>query len=159
MIQPLIEERISKSYDFVTVKLLVVSGYPFESGIHSEVIAIGTEDTTCQELSNSPYLTASGTGGFLQNEILVCGAVDGGFRNLCWILGQDKNITMEHGRRATSGIIYTDKVSILIPYSSIIKSGKDFRFLFVARSESTRGVSHTTCLCFPALGNRWLCFF
>ena len=59
-----------------------------------------------------------GTGGFLQNEVLVCGSTvaNEGYRNICWILGQNKNITMEHGREGgPSSIIFNDKVSILIP--------------------------------------------
>ena len=104
--------------DFVTAKLLVVTGWPYENGIHSEVIDLEHEGSTCQDLANAPYDMIDGTGGLVQNEVMICG----GYRNYyngsgqayfnkCWMFGQDKNISMEYERQHASSIVLNDRVS------------------------------------------------
>ena len=106
------------NFVIATAKLLVVTGYPYENGIHSEVIDLEHEDLTCQELANAPYQMDDGTGGFVQNDVMICGGYDGNdhppdypILNKCWILGQNKSISMEYERDRPSGTVINDRVS------------------------------------------------
>ena len=103
---------------FFNPKLLVVTGWPYENGIHSEVIDLEHEGSTCQDLANAPYDMGFGTGSFIQKEVMICGGFrdyyDGSgstYFNKCWILGQDKNITMKYERADASSIVINDRVS------------------------------------------------
>ena len=94
------------------------------NGIHSEVIAIGTEHitseyTTCQELPNAPYEVLGGTGGFIgrDREVIICGGTnmngDEKYKE-CWSINKDMTITMYYDRVRASGIVIHDTVSNLI---------------------------------------------
>ena len=92
---------------------MVVTGTPYEIGIHSQVIDLEDEDISCEELTKSPYGLHGGTGGFVQNKVLVCGGYESeNLFNKCWILNAEQTIiTMEYARYGTSSIIINDKVS------------------------------------------------
>ena len=96
-----------------SAKLLVVTGFPYENGSHAEVIDLENEDSICQELSNAPYEMDGGTGGFLQNEVLICGGFsDNHPLNKCWMLNQNRTISMKYERRWASSIVINNKVSM-----------------------------------------------
>ena len=94
---------------------MVVTGYPFPNGIHSEVIVLENDNTTCQELTGL-YEMAAGTGGFVQNEIMICGGNYVFWETLdnCWLLGQNKTILLDYERLDSASIVINNKVSNLI---------------------------------------------
>ena len=110
---------IFNTLHFITVKLLVLNGFPTENGIHLEVIDIHNEDLTCADMSNAPYEMDEGTGGLIENYenyILVCGGWEPneGDSNKCWYayinppslnVGQKQALTMEYKRNFASSII------------------------------------------------------
>ena len=115
-------------FAFFTAKLLVASGGggAIRNGIHSEVIAIGTEHitpeyTTCQELPRANYEVLGGTGGFIHDadEVLFCGGTNM-YRNEifkeCWFLNKDTTINMYYARKDASGIVIDNKVINLISF-------------------------------------------
>ena len=105
----------------ITDKVLVTTG----DGLHgevSEIISVGNMDITCQNFPNGPTDIVSSTGGFVQNEVLICGGYHSSslkYDPNCWILGQSETIEMAHGRAYSYGIVLNDKVSNLITYVHI----------------------------------------
>ena len=100
----------------VTDKVLVATGIGTEGTQEpNEIISVGNMDNTCQKFPTQyNRFIKSATGGFIQNEVLVCG---GAFEDveLCWILGrQRKPIKMAHGRAYSAGIVIDDEVSNFI---------------------------------------------
>ena len=100
----------------VTDKVLVATG--LRTGglpVPNEIISVGNMDNTCQKIpSLHNSFIKSATGGFIQNEVLICG---GAFEDseLCWILGKErKPIKMAHGRAYSAGIVIDDEVSNFI---------------------------------------------
>ena len=115
---------ICTSLDFFVAQFLVLTGFPLETGVHSEVIDIQNEDLSCTDMTNAPYEIYGGTGGFIENYkkyesdynnvwyyILHCGGRDS---NKCWSMGltpstlnigQKQEITMEYKRNYVSSII------------------------------------------------------
>ena len=105
------------SRHLITDKVLVTTG----DGLHgevSEIISVGNMDVTCQNFPNGPSDITSATGGFVQNEVLICGGHHRSnyYDPTCWILGQSKTIEMAHGRAYSYGIVLYDKVSNLFMY-------------------------------------------
>ena len=121
---------ICTSLHFFVAQFLVLTGFPLETGVHSEVIDIQNEDLSCTDMTNAPYEIYGGTGGFIENYkkyesdyinvgyyILRCGGWDEfGFvdSNKCWSMGltpstlnigQKQEITMEYKRNYVSSII------------------------------------------------------
>ena len=47
--------------------MLVLTGFPLETGVHSEVIDIQNEELSCTDMTNAPYEIFGGTGGFIGN--------------------------------------------------------------------------------------------
>ena len=100
----------------VTDKVLVATGIGTEGTQEpNEIISVGNMDNTCQKIpSLHNTFINSATGGFIQNEVLICGGI---FEDteLCWILGkQRKPIKMAHGRVYSAGIVIDDEVSNFI---------------------------------------------
>ena len=105
--------------------MLVLTGFPLETGVHSEVIDIQNEDLSCTDMTNAPYEIYGGTGGFIENYkkyesdyinvgyyVLLCGGWDEfGFvdSNKCWSMGLNpptlNTITMAYKRFYVSSII------------------------------------------------------
>ena len=97
-----------------STKLLIVTGHPFEDGIHSEVIDVENYNTTCKDLTNAPYKMSWGIGGFIQSEIVICGGTNSTIRfDKCWVLGQNKTIPMKYERYGSASIVINNKVSNL----------------------------------------------
>ena len=86
-------------------KVLVITGYPYDESIHSEVIDVGNEDLTCQDFTDAPYKIEGGTGGLINNKIVICGGYDDHHgTDKCWILGEDQTISMKYEREYASSI-------------------------------------------------------
>ena len=101
----------------VTDKVLVTTGYSYPEAVaSSEIISVGNVDITCQKFPDGPNGIHSATGGFVQNEVLICGGSQE-FSNedydgrSCWILGQMKPIKMATRRAFSAGIVLHDEVS------------------------------------------------
>ena len=101
----------------VTDKVLVATGHG-EQGASAinEIISVGNKDITCQTSLWEDALIHSATGGFVQNEVLICGgSQEFGNENYdgrsCWILGQRKTIKMTHGRAFSAGLVWNNVVS------------------------------------------------
>ena len=62
-------------------------------------------------MTNAPYGIYGATGGFLQSEIVICGGEKTMKFNICWVLGQNKNISMEDARQKPASIVINNKVS------------------------------------------------
>ena len=107
------------SLHFFVAQFLVLTGFPLETGVHSEVIDIQNEDLSCTDMTNAPYEIFGGTGGFIGNYkkhesdynnvwyyILHCGGWDS---NKCWSMGLNpptlNTITMAYKRFYVSSII------------------------------------------------------
>ena len=112
-----------KSFDlfpiFSSDKLLVITGYPTEWGVHSEVIDIGNPDMICEELQPRGFQRGC-TGGVILKQALVCGCrVDNAydsnseFSNTCWVEGHDEEdvLYMSYQRGFSSGVVINNKVS------------------------------------------------
>ena len=99
---------------------MVITGYPHENGIHSEVVDLINEDSICEDLTNAPYQMNVGTGGLVNSKPLVCGGSYNGDLNKCFILGENKTIYMAHERNHLSSIVINDKVS----FSNALKNKK-----------------------------------
>ena len=101
--------------NFITAKILVVTGRPYSSGINSEIISFRTDIDT---YSDSPHGLYGGTGGVVNNRALICGGyvnISGAKRNKCLFLGKSGWIEftdMIHERAYASSIVINDKVSI-----------------------------------------------
>ena len=99
---------------FSIAKLLVTTGLPFENGRHSEIIDIFNEDTTCDDLQNSPYNNKGAVGGLIHENLpLVCGGWNGNNvkYNQCYDLAQNTLVTMNKYRFYSSSIVVNNKVS------------------------------------------------
>ena len=101
----------------VTDKVLVATGHGEEgASAFNEIISVGNMDITCQNLPWEDGWIHSATGGFVQNEVLICGGSQE-FSNedydgrSCWILGQVKPIKMATRRAFSAGIVLHDEVS------------------------------------------------
>ena len=99
----------------VTDKVLVAAGYGEEgAGAYNEIISVGNMDITCQNFPWEEAWIQSATGGFVQNEVLICGGSDINHSEIydeCWILGQRKTIKMTHGRAYSAGLVWSGEVS------------------------------------------------
>ena len=99
--------------------MLVTTGFPYSNGIHSEVIDIHNDDSTCTDLFDAPYEMEGGTGGFTENfwnYVLICGGSksNGDDSSECWSaplissrmnVGQSRDtITMKYKRNHASSI-------------------------------------------------------
>ena len=98
-------------------KLLVVSGVPQNSGYKAEVIDIEDPDNTCLDFGSGNILEgfAACTGGFVQNEVIVCGCqrlIDWGFSKICHLLNTDKSFQMTYERAHSSSIVINNEVSV-----------------------------------------------
>ena len=91
---------------------MVITGYPYENGIHSEVIDLIDGDSICEDLANAPYQMNVGTGGLVNSKPLVCGGSYSGHLNKCFILGENKTINMAHERNHPSSVVINNKVSL-----------------------------------------------
>ena len=97
---------------------MVITGTPYENGMHSQVLDLVGENISCQELNNAPYGLHGGTGGFVQNEVLVCGGyISDEYFDNCWILNKEESfnnmfIPMNYPRYGTASIVINDKVSL-----------------------------------------------
>ena len=86
--------------------------------MHSQVLDLVGENISCQELNNAPYGLHGGTGGFVQNEVLVCGGyISDEYFDNCWILNKEESfnnmfIPMNYPRYGTASIVINDKVSL-----------------------------------------------
>ena len=97
-------------------KVLVVTGDK-RNGKFSEVISIGNTDITCQNFPNSPSDRDAACGGFVQNEVLICGGKHiSYYLDDCWILGQTQKIKLIDHRGYSASIVLNDKVSNFIMY-------------------------------------------
>ena len=104
---------------FSSDKLLVITGYPTERGIHSEVIDIGNPDMICEELQPHGFQRGC-TGGVIMKQALICGCrIDdehgnSDYSDICWVEGNsevDDFIGMSYKRGFSSGIVINNKVS------------------------------------------------
>ena len=96
-------------------KLLVVSGVPTNSGYKAEVIDIEDPDNTCLDFGSWLEARAACTGGFVQNEVIVCGCqrlIDWGFSKICHLLNTDKSFQMTYERAHSSSIVINNEVSV-----------------------------------------------
>ena len=98
-------------------KLLVVSGVPTNSGYKAEVIDIEDPDNTCLDFGSGPLLEkrAACTGGFVQNEVIVCGCQsleDWSSSKDCHLLNAGKSFPMMWERSHSSSIVINDAVSV-----------------------------------------------
>ena len=93
---------------------MVATGYPWNIGITSEVIDLMDEHSICDDMSSSPYLMESGTGGLINKDPLVCGGFskNGSFLNECFLLGKNQTITLTYKRYLASSILVNDQVSL-----------------------------------------------
>ena len=100
----------------VTDKVLVTTGYSYPEAVaSSEIISVGYVDITCQKFPDGPNGIHSATGGFVQNEVLICGGdYNSDPDSNCWILGQSKTIKMAYGRAYSYSIVLNDEVSNLL---------------------------------------------
>ena len=60
------------SLQYVSAKLLVLSGFPSESAKRSEVIPIGDRHSSCEVLYSHKFDYFDGFGGLIDDEIIVC---------------------------------------------------------------------------------------
>ena len=105
--------------NFVTARILVLTGQPYSNGINSEIIAFRT-DNDMIGLPDAPNGVYGATGGILNigksHYIIVCG----GYLNphnpnqRCMLWGENgyNTVGMSYERIYASSIVYNDKVSI-----------------------------------------------
>ena len=98
------------SLQYVTAKLLVVTGAPAEIGMNSEVIAIGDKHASCKIPYTNTFGFFDGFGALVQNEILVCPGWKGDadeILNQCWILSntRPRMLTLLDGRVNAASIV------------------------------------------------------
>ena len=96
-------------------KLLVVSGVPTNSGYKAEVIDIEDPDNTCLDFGSWLEKRAACTGGFVQNEVIVCGCQsleDWSSSKDCHLLNAGKSFPMMWERSHSSSIVIKDAVSV-----------------------------------------------
>ena len=67
-----LEMNIFFSLQYVSAKLLVLSGVPSESAKRSEVIPIGDRHSSCEVLYSHKFDYFDGFGGLIDDEIIVC---------------------------------------------------------------------------------------
>ena len=99
-----------------STKLLVVTGgfddQYYNDGLKSEIIDLENENLVCEDLSNAPYVISYGTGGFVNNNPVICGGFDGSKQlNICFVLGQNDILTLEYARSVAASIVFNNKVS------------------------------------------------
>ena len=92
--------------------------------MNSEVFAIGNEavqpDIHCEAPANAPIWTHSGSGGLLQNNVMVCSGETNYNEHSddCWILNSNKIIHLEDGnpfgRVRSASVVVNRKVSTYI---------------------------------------------
>ena len=99
----------------ISGKLLVVSGVPTNSGYKAEVIDIEDPDNTCLDFGSWLEARAACTGGFVQNEVIVCGCQsleDCSSSKDCHLLNAGKSFPMMWERSHSSSIVIKDAVSV-----------------------------------------------
>ena len=84
----------------------------YNDGLKSEIIDLENENLVCEDLSNAPYVISYGTGGFVNNNPVICGGFDGSKQlNICFVLGQNDILTLEYARSVAASIVFNNKVS------------------------------------------------
>ena len=107
--------------------MLVTTGIPITSTIHSEVIDIIDPKNKCHPLKNFPIQASFATGGLLQNEApVICGGYTGNNKDSnmkCFIV--DKSISFNH----SIDLIYerTGSASVVLNNSQLWIAGGDPR--------------------------------
>ena len=116
--------------------MLVTTGIPITSTIHSEVIDIIDPKNKCHPLKNFPIQASFATGGLLQNKApVICGGYTGNIKdsNLkCFII--DKSMSSNH----SIDLLYerTGSASVVLNNSQLWITGGDPRGPYPSQTSS-----------------------
>ena len=72
-------------------KVMVTTGFPYSSGVHTEIVDLNDPDFSCPDLPDFPQKIKDGGGGLLREDLaLICGGWNGTSVGDCYCLGTDK---------------------------------------------------------------------
>ena len=105
-----LEMNIFFSLQYVSAKLLVLSGFPSESAKRSEVIPIGDRHSSCEVLYSHKFDYFDGFGGLIDDEIIVCPGWNGiSLFITCTVLSKQNprfRILLDNRINAASVVVY-----------------------------------------------------
>ena len=113
--------------DFITEKIIVYSGWPFENGAYAEIIDLSNSQSVSQVFARIPMLTEVelSFGGKVSNDYIYCGGWDGNdYIKECYKVGENTPfLRLLHPRSSGAGVI--------LPNQTLFITGKnDFRIVW-----------------------------
>ena len=111
------------------IKVLVVTGYPWDNGRRTEIIDLEDSSFTCSKVNQFPIKLYGSTGGLVGSTPFVCGGLYSSYSNACYTLQENGAWKQDRTASLNTARYYAASGSVIMRNQLVIAGGHNGKYL------------------------------